>query len=184
MFAVPDALKGLPTFLSCLRVLKMIRLCFWKLEDVSTVLGLIRSSPYLQKLHIGAWININSSLWLNESTIAETFISLQLHPDFALDQLQEVTLENFNGTWPEVEIAKFLLAKSSALKKMLIELPVDIYIEVQLKILKMMLRFQRASPKAEIICKDYYECSSLDDHRNIRVQENWTFLCLLACKNV
>lgn len=77
--------------------------------------------------------------------------------DFSLNQLQEVKLQRFIGTLPEMEFVRLLLAKSSALKVMHIQPPSKMVAGEQLKILKEIIRFKRASPEAEIICEDFSE---------------------------
>ncbi|CAK7326457.1 unnamed protein product [Dovyalis caffra] len=109
--AVPDSSMRLQTTLNHLKFLKMLELSYAEVEEVSPALCLIRSSPNLQKLEIRMYCRHNDGrnpfLQLSEW---DGFL------DFSLNQLQEVKLQGFHGTRPELEFVKLLLAKSSALK--------------------------------------------------------------------
>ncbi|KAF3664812.1 putative protease 2-like [Capsicum annuum] len=76
------------------------------------------------------------------------------------NHLREVKLMQSNGTIPEKQLIKLLLAKSPELLKMLIE-PCLVEESETVQILTELTRFQRASPNAEVVYK-------LDKHPNPR----------------
>ncbi|KAM3203499.1 hypothetical protein P3L10_031125 [Capsicum annuum] len=76
------------------------------------------------------------------------------------NHLREVKLMQSNGTIPEKQLIKLLLAKSPELLKMLIE-PCPVEESETVQILTELTRFQRASPNAEVVYK-------LDKHPNPR----------------
>lgn len=69
--------------------------------------------------------------------------------DVALNQLRKVDMENVSGTKPELEFIKLLLAKSPMLDTMLIKLNSQ-NVTDELRIVKELTRFRRASPQAEM----------------------------------
>lgn len=75
----------------------------------------------------------------------------QNHSDISLFQLQEVKMLSFKGTRSEMEFVKVLLAKSPLLERMHIQTPKTINTNDELRVLKEMTRFRRASAVAEII---------------------------------
>ncbi|EEF47644.1 conserved hypothetical protein [Ricinus communis] len=79
------------------------------------------------------------------------------HSEFSLSQLQEVKLQIICATGLELLFTEFLLAKSPALKIMCVQPSFAMSVGKQLKILKEMNRFRRASPNVDIIWK---YCSS------------------------
>ena len=87
-----------------------------------------------------------------EGHVLELF-EVQDYSDFTLNRLREVHISLFSGSRPELEFIKLILANSPMLEKMHIE-PNSQESGKVLGMLKELLRFGRASPKAEIIYED------------------------------
>ncbi|XP_019150405.1 PREDICTED: F-box/FBD/LRR-repeat protein At1g51370-like [Ipomoea nil] len=68
--------------------------------------------------------------------------------------LNTIMIEWFSGSTPEKLFVKMLLLKSPALERVFIKECHDIGTSVAVKSLRELLRFSRASPKAQIVCMD------------------------------
>lgn len=82
------------------------------------------------------------------------FLEEQDFLDVSLDHLQLVTIQHLSGMQPELKFIKLLLAKSPMLEKLLIEYNPEKIPDKGLSMLKDLIRFERASPKAKIIFED------------------------------
>uniref|UniRef100_M1BQJ8 Ubiquitin-protein ligase n=2 Tax=Solanum tuberosum TaxID=4113 RepID=M1BQJ8_SOLTU len=109
-------------------------------NEVSCALCLIRSFPNLQSMEIKVECDDNDIPAL-ESLEVERF------SDVTFNHLREVKLMQTNGTIPEIQLMKLLLAKSPELMKIIIE-PCVIEESATVKILTGLIQFQRASTKA------------------------------------
>ncbi|XP_019159682.1 PREDICTED: F-box/FBD/LRR-repeat protein At1g13570-like [Ipomoea nil] len=69
--------------------------------------------------------------------------------------LNTIMIDWFSGSTPEKLFVKMLLLKSPALERVLIQEGEDIETSVAFKSLRELLRFPRASPKAQIVCMEY-----------------------------
>ncbi|KAG0458670.1 hypothetical protein HPP92_021798 [Vanilla planifolia] len=131
-----------PTY-SCLK--KVFLSCF-NFEDLKHVLALqslLENTPALQKLEIEA--DSDDSI----ATIPTTsFFDKKQCPDINLHQLRTVRLIELLGVRPEVEFIEFILACASALETLVIKLEGEAIEEV--KVYKEIMRFRRASSRAEI----------------------------------
>lgn len=85
------------------------------------------------------------------------FLKVQDYSDISLNQLREVQMLEVSGMLPEFEFIKLILAKSPKLERMLIKPISGADANRGFNILKEVTRFQRASPKAEIIYLDTEE---------------------------
>ncbi|KAJ9167541.1 hypothetical protein P3X46_022185 [Hevea brasiliensis] len=132
-----------------LRILHLSGICFEKIEEVSCALCLIRSSPNLEKLTIKALRETNVVMKaVVEHLRVEDFL------DCSLDQLRVAKMQLISGVRPELEFMKFLLATSTRLEKFEI-LPIQgKSFNCGFQRLKELIRFRRASAKAEIIYLD------------------------------
>ncbi|KDP31448.1 hypothetical protein JCGZ_11824 [Jatropha curcas] len=146
-----DESKRLPSPLNHLKVLKVAELCFAVAKEVSSVLALLRSSPNMRKLTIQGFpcneANLNSYQGIE-------LLEAEKQSKFCLNQLQKVVLLNFYGSRSELEFVKFLLAKLCTLKEMYIQFPTVLSAQNQMKTSEEVVRFPRASAKAEIIFED------------------------------
>ena len=70
--------------------------------------------------------------------------------DVTFNHLNEFKLMYINGSKPELQLMKLLLAKSHVLVRMLIEPFRPVKDSATVKILAELPKFQRASPKAEV----------------------------------
>ncbi|GAV86673.1 LOW QUALITY PROTEIN: FBD domain-containing protein, partial [Cephalotus follicularis] len=142
----------LPSTLDHLKRLELYDLNLGIKAQVSCALCLIRSSPNLQKLEI--------TVSFHEQVIMLCILKIRIEfldcpsRDGCLNRLRLALLTPFNGTIHELELVKFLLANSSVLEIMHIETPADMAPEVHSKILRKIVRFPRASTKAEIFYED------------------------------
>ncbi|XP_016509662.1 F-box/FBD/LRR-repeat protein At1g13570 isoform X1 [Nicotiana tabacum] len=123
------------------------------LDEVSCALCLIRSFPYLQYMEMKVEASDDNDILALESLEVERF------SDVTFNHLREVKLIQTNGTIPEMQLMKLLLAKSPRLVRMLIE-PCLVEESATVKILAELTKLKRASPKAEVVYK-------LDKHPNL-----------------
>ncbi|XP_060186135.1 F-box/FBD/LRR-repeat protein At1g13570-like [Lycium barbarum] len=130
----------LPFYLNRVKHLDLSQIVLKNPFKLSCALCLIRSSPYLEYLKI----EVNNR---PESDIEESF-ELERFSDVTFNHLREVTVVSFGGTMPEMQFIKLLLAKSPVLVKMQID--PAFYIDARSETLAELLKFQHASPKAEI----------------------------------
>ncbi|XP_019258322.1 PREDICTED: F-box/FBD/LRR-repeat protein At1g13570-like [Nicotiana attenuata] len=84
-------------------------------------------------------------------------LDVERFSDVSFNHLREVKLIQTNGTIPEMQLMKLLLAMSPGLERMLIE-PCLVEDSANVRILAELTKFQRASPEAEVVYK-------LDKHR-------------------
>ncbi|XP_019188341.1 PREDICTED: F-box/FBD/LRR-repeat protein At1g13570-like [Ipomoea nil] len=76
--------------------------------------------------------------------------------DQDLKMLHTLKIESFTGSTVEMFFVKMLLFKSPVLEKVVIQGSNDLNPSMALKISKELLRFPRASPKAEVVYMDYH----------------------------
>ncbi|XP_060215023.1 F-box/FBD/LRR-repeat protein At1g13570-like [Lycium barbarum] len=120
-------------------------------NEVSCALCLIRSFPNLQSMEIKVECDDNDTPALESLEVGR-------FSDVTFNHLREVKLMQTNGTIPEMQLMKLLLAKSPKLVRMLIK-PCLVEDSATVKVLAELTKFQRASPKAEVVYK-------LDKHPN------------------
>ncbi|XP_050224284.1 F-box/FBD/LRR-repeat protein At1g13570-like isoform X1 [Mercurialis annua] len=149
---VHNALKRLPTPLEHLKTIRTFYVSFSKLEEVTSVFHLLRSSPNLQNLQIEFYSEAVEPFELLD---AEELLKAEGQSDYSLNHLQGVKLQNFNGSRPEIEFVKFLLAKSPVLGKISLQPHSGISNDKKLAILEEMIQFRRTSPNAQIICEKF-----------------------------
>ncbi|XP_037495422.1 F-box/FBD/LRR-repeat protein At1g13570-like [Jatropha curcas] len=134
-FSVQDESKRLPSPLNHLKVLKVAELCF-----VEPCKSTLNGFPCNEA-------NLNSYQGIE-------LLEAEKQSKFCLNQLQKVVLLNFYGSRSELEFVKFLLAKLCTLKEMYIQFPTVLSAQNQMKTSEEVVRFPRASAKAEIIFED------------------------------
>ncbi|XP_019257693.1 PREDICTED: F-box/FBD/LRR-repeat protein At1g13570-like [Nicotiana attenuata] len=143
----------LPFNLNCVKHLCISSIYLSDLDEVPCALCLIRSFPYLQYMEMKVEASDDNDIPALESLEVERF------SDVTFNHLREVKLIQTNGTIPEMQLMKLLLAKSPRLVRMLIE-PCLVEESATIKILAELTKFKRASPKAEVVYK-------LDKHPNL-----------------
>ncbi|KAE9454319.1 hypothetical protein C3L33_13775, partial [Rhododendron williamsianum] len=145
-FAAGNVPERLPSTLILLKVLVLSGVCYFDLDHVSWALCLLRSSPNLHKLRISRYLN-NTPI---QDDVIE-FLQAQDFSEFSLNQLREVEIRHFSGAEPEIHFVKILLAHSKVLEKMVILHEQEISGKKGFAMLKELIRFPRASLKAEVI---------------------------------
>ncbi|KAK2983923.1 hypothetical protein RJ640_017844 [Escallonia rubra] len=134
-----------------------------ELDEVTSVLCIIRSSPHLQNLVISkSDHHTNAAIYAQvchsvEDIVVEPALSLW-EEDCTLSQLRTVKYKSMRGLRAELNLIKFLLACSPSLEKMSIKrkevADVNTGILSGFRVLKRLTKFHRASPKAEITFSD------------------------------
>ncbi|KAM7519212.1 hypothetical protein LguiB_018174 [Lonicera macranthoides] len=136
-------LKYLQNF--SLKDINLISLGFNDFDQVACALCLLRSSPSLKILKIDASTGADEA---GEKVV--NYMEAQ-GLEMGLNQLQTVRLGSFSGLKAEVLFAKLLLSQSPSLKRMEIENRSGIDAKEGLRISTELMRFPRASNKAEIV---------------------------------
>ncbi|XP_060214962.1 F-box/FBD/LRR-repeat protein At1g13570-like [Lycium barbarum] len=137
--------KRLPFDLNCVKHLYLHCSYLGKLDIISCAFCLIRSFPCLQYMEIQVVDYNDNNIPALECLEVEAF------SDVIFDHLREVKLRNTVGSKREMQLIKLLLAKSPVLVKMVIEASWFVKTSATIKILKELTKFQRASPKAEVV---------------------------------
>ncbi|KAF7124488.1 hypothetical protein RHSIM_Rhsim12G0068900 [Rhododendron simsii] len=150
-----------PNRLSHLKILKLHIICFEKVDEISMVLCLIRSSPNLEKIKIK--ISNDSSCYFSMFALDPVPEPLEVQgwSDISLNQLREVEIHRVSGTRPELDFIEVLLAKSPILERLLIKFESE-EVSEESRILKELIRFKRLSPDAEITLRnreEFFACT-------------------------
>lgn len=137
-------LDKLPTY-NCLRKLHLSCVNFEDTRHVAILRCLFQRTRVLEELIIEAdsvdSSNPAASFWEGKECL-----------DFRFNHLRNVKLTEILGVEPEMELIEFILASSPVLETLYIRLDNDASEEV--KIYKQIMRFRRASARAEIINLD------------------------------
>lgn len=136
--------ERLPTTLNNLKDLRLHNICFGEPDEVSIVLYLIRCSPNLKEISIRAFHSATAAI----DSVVELY-HLQGWSGVSPNKLLYVLMEKVSGTKVEMEFIKLLLAKSPMLRTMDIKLKSK-EVGEELRILKELIRFRRASADAVI----------------------------------
>ncbi|XP_016452021.1 F-box/FBD/LRR-repeat protein At1g13570-like isoform X2 [Nicotiana tabacum] len=110
----------------------------------------LQSFPVLEHLHLEYG---SSQVSMDESDNEVDEVSASFS-DVTLNHLRTVKVEGITCTMLEMQLVKLLLANAPMLVRMLIE-PGPYYAYTEAKILAEFTKYQRASPKAEIVVRDY-----------------------------
>ncbi|KAL8093084.1 F-box/FBD/LRR-repeat protein At1g13570-like [Apium graveolens] len=138
--------KTLSKSLPCLKILNVSDMSFNKSSEVSCLLCLIRSAPNLCKLSISAEYLVEGDLkeyWIEDSE------------DCTMDHLKIVTFQYFKGLRAELELVKFLLARSPLLKTLFIHFYGAVEKDAALTLFEEILQYSKASPTAQIRCLNH-----------------------------
>ncbi|KAK4260916.1 hypothetical protein QN277_003977 [Acacia crassicarpa] len=136
----------LPVTYRNLETVELYQVSFEDMKEILVVLRLITSSPNLKELQISGSSNIPTATDAPDLD----FWSKECPSDCTLKQLKVVKLTDMCGVPHEMELIKFLLANSPVLETMSI-VPCMYVMESQLKMLIELVRFRRASARAEIV---------------------------------
>lgn len=146
-FATGDMPQKLGTLLDRLRVVNLSGLCFAREIELRSALLLVASSPNIQKIVMKMYYNPKEAV----SQAAMNLLDLQDYSDVILDHLCELEITNISHMKPGLDFVKLILAKSPMLKKVGMVIDKQVDISSQVKMLRDLLQYQRASTKAEIV---------------------------------
>ncbi|XP_015072508.1 F-box/FBD/LRR-repeat protein At1g13570-like [Solanum pennellii] len=142
--------KGASCTLNCLWRL-FICVNFNEIGQTSYTLELIKSSPNLSKLEI--WDYATGDTAEEVMKYLDTPACL----DKTLNQLEDVSIYSFNYSNVVLSFVKLLFAHAPSLSRMIIHPDKASSSEEELNVAKELMRFTRASPKAELIYRQNYE---------------------------
>ncbi|XP_019149956.1 PREDICTED: F-box/FBD/LRR-repeat protein At1g13570-like [Ipomoea nil] len=136
-----------------LQVLRLYDLSFACGKELTVVMQLLQKCPNLCELGITA----NEAVCDRDIEAASRLLE---DPDGCfivqdLKMLNTIKIESFRGFTVETLFVKMLLSKSPALEEVVIMECVDIDTSIAVKSLRELLRFPRASPKAQIVCMEH-----------------------------
>nr|XP_018623306.1 F-box/FBD/LRR-repeat protein At1g13570-like isoform X1 [Nicotiana tomentosiformis]XP_018623307.1 F-box/FBD/LRR-repeat protein At1g13570-like isoform X1 [Nicotiana tomentosiformis]XP_018623308.1 F-box/FBD/LRR-repeat protein At1g13570-like isoform X1 [Nicotiana tomentosiformis] len=129
--------------LNCVKHLRISSIFLGCWDEVACALCLIKSFPYLQ------YVEIKVERDDNDIPALEC-LDVERFSDVSFNHLREVKLIQTNGTIPEMQLMKLLLAVSPGLERMLIE-PCLVEDSAAVRLLAELTKFQRASPEAEVV---------------------------------
>ncbi|XP_019188343.1 PREDICTED: F-box/FBD/LRR-repeat protein At1g13570-like [Ipomoea nil] len=132
-----------------LQVIKLYSLNFAREKQFTVALQLLKNSPNLCELEIIA----SYSTYLFDDTRLPEDHGYIIDQD--LKMLHTLKIESFRGSKVQMYFVKMLLSKCPALEKVVIQGSDDLNPSAALKISKELLRFPRASPKAQVVYMDY-----------------------------
>ncbi|KAI7726305.1 hypothetical protein M8C21_014361 [Ambrosia artemisiifolia] len=145
-FATGVMPQKLPTSLVHIKYLRLQGLSFAREIDLLSALLLVTSSPNIDTIILEMQYNPNEAV----SQTAMNLIDQQDYSYVILDHLRVITITNFTNMKPGMDFVRLILAKSPMLKivDIMIDKRVDIHGEV--KMLKELLQYPRASTRAKI----------------------------------
>ncbi|GMH01836.1 hypothetical protein Nepgr_003675 [Nepenthes gracilis] len=136
----------LPLAYNHLRIIELYQVSFEDMKEILVVLHLIMNSPNLKELQISGSSNTLAALEAPDLDFWDT----ECPSNCTFKRLQTVKMTDMCGVPHEMELIKFLLGNSPALEMMSIT-PCLYVTDARINMLIELLRFQRASPRAEII---------------------------------
>ncbi|CAI8595622.1 unnamed protein product [Vicia faba] len=143
--SIGNELRHLAMMFNNLECIQLRPVCFTDTKEILVVLGLIRCSPNLKELQISGMSDIRVSTYAQDLDIWER----ECPSDSILSKLKAVDLEEMSGVPHEIQFIKFLLGSSPVLEKMFI-IPYINNKEYLLKMTVELMKFRRASTKAEV----------------------------------
>ncbi|XP_061340751.1 F-box/FBD/LRR-repeat protein At1g13570 [Gastrolobium bilobum] len=139
----------LPIMYNNLKTVELYEVNFEDMKEILVVLRLITSSPNLKELHISASSNTTTAT----DTPDFDFWEKECPSDPTLSHLKVVKLTEMTGVPPELAFVKFLLGCSPVLETLSFS-PCIFDPEIELKMLLELVKFRRASTRAEIAFAD------------------------------
>ncbi|XP_061346439.1 F-box/FBD/LRR-repeat protein At1g13570-like [Gastrolobium bilobum] len=130
-----------------------IRINFNDSKEISAALCLLRSSPNLQELEILARTEEETVLFKRNYCWEDDRLSCPV----PVMHLRYVRIHRITGVKSELDFISFLLLHSPVLERMTVKAVLNGGLEFML--MEELLRFRRASPRAEIIYQEYQESS-------------------------
>ncbi|KAH0466172.1 hypothetical protein IEQ34_006275 [Dendrobium chrysotoxum] len=134
---------------NCLKKVFLSWFSFVDLKHVMLLQSLLRNTPVLNELEIEA--DSDESI---ATTPTSSFFDKKESRNFSLDQLRNVRLAEVVGVRAEMEFIEFLLSSASRLESLIINIKLAVDTLGEIKIYKEIMRFRRASTRAEIVILD------------------------------
>ncbi|XP_019188654.1 PREDICTED: F-box/FBD/LRR-repeat protein At1g13570-like [Ipomoea nil] len=132
-----------------LQVIKLYALNFANEKQFTIALQLLKNSPNLCELEITA----SHLIYLSDGERLPEDYGCIIDQD--LKMLHTLKIKRFMGSELQMFFVKMLLSKSPTLEKVVIQGTDDLNPSMALKISRELLRFPRASPKAQVVYLDY-----------------------------
>lgn len=129
-----------------LKIIELYQVSFEDMKEILVVLRLITNSPNLKELQISSSLNTLTAM---EATDLD-FWEKECPSHCIFGRLKVVKMTEMSGVPHEMEFIKFLLENSPVLEVMSIA-PCSFVTEGRLNMLIELVRFRRASPRAEIL---------------------------------
>ncbi|XP_031122490.1 F-box/FBD/LRR-repeat protein At1g13570-like [Ipomoea triloba] len=136
-----------------LQVLGLYELRFRCAKQLTTAMQLLQKCPNVCELGITTYQEVSKFDEEAASRLLEDPDGCFIIQD--LKMLNTIKIESFRGSTVEILFVKMLLSKSPALEKVVIMESCFIDTSVAVKSLRELLRFPRASPKAQIVCMEH-----------------------------
>ncbi|KAJ0493739.1 putative F-box domain, FBD domain, leucine-rich repeat domain superfamily [Helianthus annuus] len=154
-----------PHVVNNLKRLRLIDFSLGDLDDLHGVLCLLRNSPNLVELRMTHTETVKSSYYLPMHMqpgveLASDHLESPDCLDQTLDRLRTVDLSPFQGSKSQLLYVKMLLAHSPSLEKFTIQADGALNGNKRFDIAKDLMRFPRASAKAEMIYLDPKTCKN------------------------
>ncbi|XP_077215644.1 F-box/FBD/LRR-repeat protein At1g13570-like [Tasmannia lanceolata] len=124
-----------------------LAMSFEKSKEILVVLCMFRSSHNIQKLTVSV-LPVSKSSSAQRTT---NYWKAQEDMDCMLKHLQILEVKSISGVKPELEFIKVLLVNSPVLEKLIIRCSSTTNVKSKVMIMKELMRFRRASARAEII---------------------------------
>lgn len=128
-----------------LKIIELYQVSFEDMKEVFVLLRLITNSPNLKELRISGSSN---ALAAREATDLD-FWENECYSHCVFERLKVVKMTEISGVPHEMEFIKFLLENSPVLE--MVSIACSFVMEERLSMLVELVRFRRASPRAEIV---------------------------------
>ncbi|XP_074274734.1 F-box/FBD/LRR-repeat protein At1g13570-like isoform X2 [Silene latifolia] len=139
IFAAGGLIRSSSVTFNQLQELRLINISLGKFRVLRDVLSMIESCPYIKKLII---------LVTSGKNVGQHMVDFNYN--YKLDHLQEVYIEGITGSSAELKLVEYLLAISPVLENMFFYSG-KLGIESEPKMLRALMGFPRASPKARLL---------------------------------
>lgn len=142
-FATGVMPQKLPSALVHLRVLVLSGLCFAKEVELRSALLLITSSPNIEKIEM--------EMCYSTEVSSMNLLEVEDYCYISLDNLRELEIKNMSNIRPGMDFVKLILGKSPTLRNVGIVIDNRVTINDEVKMLRELLQYQRASTNAKIV---------------------------------
>ncbi|OIT30983.1 PREDICTED: F-box/FBD/LRR-repeat protein At1g13570-like [Nicotiana attenuata] len=149
-FASGTGAEKLPASLNRLRVVNFHNYDFDGVNQIFPLLCILRSSPNLKALTFLLCQRKEGDMEVDLNLLEGPHCMTQ-----GLDNLQTFEIKNFHGSRTELRFVRFILASAPLLQKPIFLVDRSVNESRSSEIRKKLMQFPRASPKSEIIYKQY-----------------------------